>query len=120
MVKLSPDGPRLSVLIPATLGLATFFTFVFLGDRGRGAVAAFLVAAISYAAIWKWSLRRQPWFWGLILCLLAVHALPVFLIHWAVWHDAAIAFAPLAFADLAFCVAVISFFERRIAGDRKP
>lgn len=120
MSRLSPDGPRLSVIIPSGLGLAAFFSFIAVGEQARGAIAGVFVVAISYGVIWKWDLRKHAWFWFVVAGLCALHAAVLFLVHWGVWRGPALALAPLAFADLAFVLAAISLFERLFRDSLRP
>jgi hypothetical protein len=63
-------GWGLALAIPAII---TFAVFVYVGEEGRGEVAA--AACISLLASVKifWPLRRQLWFWITLICIAMAH-----------------------------------------------
>jgi hypothetical protein len=99
------------------VALVAYFLFVYLGDEGRGTIAAAGVGTLAGSVRICWPLRRELWFWLVISAFAAIHILAMLAIDWssaAKWNG--LIFMPIMFLDFAVILTTIYWVFRLIYG----
>ena len=94
------------------LGALVFFVFIYLGDIGRGRIAAisFYVLALNVGVFWRW--KRKVLFWIMILIFTLGHALLILFIEWPSRDLPGRALLPLGALDFFVIFGTVSAIQR--------
>src|ERR1035441_3449302 len=86
------------VIIGAIL-LPVLLLFIYLGKEDMGRTVCVVLGMIMLAIRIRWDLRKRFWFWGIIICLLALHVPLFFIVQWPNGWLPAIGLLPIGVAD---------------------
>jgi hypothetical protein len=104
------------VLIAAGAFLCYVSSAHFFGE-GRGTVAGAFFGGIVMAVRFSWPLRRQPWFWFVMLLLTALHVAAVAAFDWSAASNwSGLTVMPFMAADTVLALATIYLAYRAICG----
>lgn len=106
--------------IIASVALAVYFLFIFMGKPGMGLTAFLCIATILVAVGICWDLRTRFWFWVVIATVVALHLPLIFLIQWPHHWIPGIALAPIGFIDCMIIVGIVRFVQKHIVKDVPP
>jgi hypothetical protein len=70
------------------------------------------MVVVVFAMALKWELRRRVWFWAVILTVVAMHLLLILSVPWTTRWISALVMTPIAAADVAGIVALITILEK--------
>jgi magnesium-transporting ATPase (P-type) len=103
--------------VAAVVGLIVYFSFVLLGDDGRGTVVGGLVGIVAIVIRICWPLRREWWFWCVILILMVIQLVIIKLFDWSfVTKWTGLTLIPVMAAETAFTLLVVYTIYRSIYG----
>jgi hypothetical protein len=76
------------------------------------------LSVIVYVLFAKWELRREAWFWPLIVVVSALHVLAIIFVPWKTTSGPSIVYLPFVVADLLVVLGIITFLDRHLTGHK--
>jgi hypothetical protein len=107
------------VIIGAIL-LPVLLLFIYLGKEDMGRTVCVVLGMIMLAIRIRWDLRKRFWFWGIIICLLALHVPLFFIVQWPNGWLPAIGLLPIGVADCLIILGAVRFVEKFIVKATPP
>jgi hypothetical protein len=102
------------------ISMPIYGLFDYFGDLAIALPLVNVAIVLSFAVAVKWSLRRMPWFWGVVTVIAALHAAVTLSIQWTTSWVPALAIAGVDSLDLVAIIAVVDVvgraFERPARG----
>lgn len=99
------------VLLVVIFTCPAFFLFAYLGDPGRGIVAAGSAGVITITVRYFWDLSKHMWFWITIGFIVLLHVAAIALIRWPFQQYSFMQMLPIALLDFGIMYGIIRLFE---------
>ena len=76
------------------------------------------LVVIVYVIFAKWELRREAWFWPVIVVVSALHVLAIIFVPWKTTSLPSIVSLPFVVADLAAVLGIFTLLDRHFNGNK--
>ena len=95
--------------------LPVYFFFLYLGKEDLGRNVSIILVGIVLAVKVRWKLRSRPWFWLVIILVLAANVPLIIRIRWPQHWVPAAALIPLALAEFLITMGAIQLVVKVFA-----
>ena len=100
-------------LIFAVILAPVFFFFIYLGKPDIGLAVFIVLGMMMFAIKLHWDMRKQVWFWAIIVFILALHVPLFFVVRWPQGGAPTIFYTmPVGIADFLIIMGALNLGER--------
>jgi len=110
--------PWWGVLCVILGALPVLYLFDHFGEFALARPTLASAAMVTIAIAMRWKLRRHAWFWGIMICLAALHVPLILFVPWTTKWIPVLVIIPIGFSDLYVMLLVVSVVGKFMEGPK--